>query len=84
MIKNPDSFNKVKSEYNDIKTVPQIFITDENGNYIYHIPGSDKLIELEKAGKLDYMLNNGDDIADTNHHNIECEEYHNPSSDDLI
>lgn len=55
VIKNPDLFSKIKSEYN-VRTVPQIFIADEDGNYIYHIAGSDKLIDLENSGKLDDML----------------------------
>lgn len=60
VIKNPDLFSQIKSEYN-VRTVPQIFIVDEDGNYIYHIAGSDKLIDLENTGKLDAMLHCGND-----------------------
>lgn len=62
VMKNPDLFNKIKSEYN-VKTVPQIFIADEDGNHIYHIAGSDKLIDLENTGKLDSILHSGNDTA---------------------
>ncbi|MGL9732837.1 MAG: glutaredoxin [Wolbachia sp.] len=55
VLKSPDLFNEIKSKYN-VRTVPQIFITDESGNYIQHIAGCDKLIDLEKEGKLDDIL----------------------------
>ncbi len=63
VLKNSDLFNDIKSKYN-VRTVPQIFITDDNGNYIHHIAGSDKLMDLEKVGKLDDMLNNNEDSID--------------------
>lgn len=78
--KNSDLFNKIKSNYN-VNTVPQIFIKDQDGNYIYHIGGSDKLIELEKDGKLDLMLQ--DDVHFPHSNNIEYEE-HSIQNDDLI
>lgn len=87
VIKNPDLFSKIKSEYN-VKTVPQIFIVDEDGNYIYHIAGSDKLIDLENIGRLDDMLHSdssADTMIDTND-KMEYKEYNllNNSVDDLI
>lgn len=60
VLRNSDLFDGIKSKYN-VKTVPQIFITDENGDYVYHIAGCDKLMDLEKEGKLDNMLNNNED-----------------------
>ncbi len=57
VLKNSDLFNDIKLKYN-VKTVPQIFINDK------HIGGCDKLIDLEKEGKLDNMLNNNDSYID--------------------
>ncbi|APR98226.1 glutaredoxin [Wolbachia endosymbiont of Folsomia candida] len=85
VLKNSDSFNVIKSTYN-VRTVPQIFIADENGNYIDHIAGSDKLMDLEREGKLDDMLSDSYNKLGltTNPHNDmeyhECGEY--PISDD--
>ncbi|MFP3027832.1 MAG: glutaredoxin domain-containing protein, partial [Wolbachia sp.] len=45
VLKNSDLFNDIKSKYN-VRTVPQIFITDDNRNYIHHIAESDKLMDL--------------------------------------
>ncbi|MBV0899531.1 MAG: glutaredoxin family protein [Wolbachia endosymbiont of Fragariocoptes setiger] len=78
--KNSDQFNEIKSHYN-VNTVPQIFIKDQDGNYTYHIGGSDKLIELEKDGKLDLILQDDTHFLDSN--NIEYEE-HSIQNDDLI
>jgi glutaredoxin 3 len=86
VLKNSDSFNSIKETYN-VRTVPQIFITDENGSYIHHIAGSDKLMALEKEGKLDDMLSDSYDklVLTTNPHNDieydECEEYAIPHDD---
>ncbi|QKX01451.1 glutaredoxin [Wolbachia endosymbiont of Cruorifilaria tuberocauda] len=63
VLENLDLFDGIKSKYN-VKTVPQIFINDENGNYIYHIAGYDKLADLEKEGKLDDMINNSKNHID--------------------
>ncbi|WP_333023188.1 glutaredoxin domain-containing protein [Wolbachia endosymbiont of Pentidionis agamae] len=85
VLKNSDAFSHVKLTYK-VKTVPQIFITDENGKYISHIAGSDKLIELEEAGKLDSMLSNVDTHTDTEinlPHDIGFVEY-STSNDDLM
>ncbi|MGL9717844.1 MAG: glutaredoxin 3 [Wolbachia sp.] len=57
VLTNSDSFNEIKSKYN-VKTVPQIFIDNK------HIGGCDKLMNLEREGKLDDMLNNGKDLTD--------------------
>ncbi|MBC6686646.1 glutaredoxin 3 [Wolbachia pipientis] len=57
VLKNSDLFNDIKSKYN-VRTVPQIFINDK------HIGGCDKLMDLEKEGKLDDMLNNNDSYID--------------------
>ncbi|TVS97120.1 glutaredoxin 3 [Wolbachia pipientis] len=54
VLKNSDLFKDIKSKYN-VRTVPQIFINDK------HIAGCDKLMDLEKEGKLDNMLNNNED-----------------------
>ncbi|MDM8335208.1 glutaredoxin domain-containing protein [Wolbachia pipientis] len=77
VLKSSDLFNNIKSKYN-VRTVPQIFITDENGNYIQHIAGCNKLMDLEREGKLDDMLNNGKDHIDVTTYisgNDEYEEY---------
>ncbi|WP_250295291.1 glutaredoxin [Wolbachia endosymbiont of Oedothorax gibbosus] len=74
VLKNSDLFNDIKSKYN-VRTVPQIFITDDNGNYIHHIAGSDKLIDLEKEGKLDDMLNNNDNHIDVTTYTSSNDEY---------
>ncbi|WP_374698870.1 glutaredoxin domain-containing protein [Wolbachia endosymbiont (group B) of Limnophora tigrina] len=74
VLKNSDLFNDIKSKYN-VRTVPQIFITDDNGNYIYHIAGSDKLMDLEKEGKLDDMLNNNDNHTDVTTYTSSNDEY---------
>ncbi|MDG7057405.1 MAG: glutaredoxin [Wolbachia endosymbiont of Penenirmus auritus] len=63
VLKSPDLFNDIKSKYN-VRTVPQIFITDENGNYIHHIAGCDKLMDLEREGKLDDILSSNYGKAD--------------------
>ncbi|MGL9725910.1 MAG: glutaredoxin domain-containing protein [Wolbachia sp.] len=85
VLKNSDLFNDIKSKYN-IKTVPQIFITDENGNYVQHIAGCDKLMSLEKEGKLDDMLNNNEDHIDTTAYTNGNDEYEECviSHDDFI
>ncbi|WP_265036223.1 glutaredoxin [Wolbachia endosymbiont (group A) of Anomoia purmunda] len=83
VLKNSDLFNDIKSKYN-VRTVPQIFIADENGNYIDHIAGSDKLMDLEKEGKLDDMLNNNDnhtDVTTYTNSNDECGECVIPHDD---
>ncbi|WP_168463845.1 glutaredoxin domain-containing protein [Wolbachia endosymbiont of Ctenocephalides felis wCfeT] len=88
--KNKESFESIKSKYN-VKTVPQIFIADEKGKYIYHIKGNDALQELNNDGKLDGMLkywglvsilnDNSDHVLDaSNEFQEECAPYH----DDLI
>ncbi|WCR58066.1 glutaredoxin [Wolbachia endosymbiont of Ctenocephalides felis wCfeJ] len=77
VLKNSDLFNEIKSKYN-VRTVPQIFITDEDGNYIQHIAGYDKLIDLEREGKLNDILNNDTDRIDVTTYtksNDEYEEY---------
>ncbi|MGL9759114.1 MAG: glutaredoxin [Wolbachia sp.] len=74
VLKNSDLFNDIKSKYN-VRTVPQIFITDDNGNYIYHIAGSDKLMDLEKEGKLDDMINNNDSHIDVTTYTSNNDEY---------
>ncbi|WP_253299965.1 glutaredoxin domain-containing protein [Wolbachia endosymbiont of Chironomus riparius] len=91
VIKDPKLFNIIKSKYN-VEKVPQIFVTDEDGNYIHHIRGSDKLIDLENSGELDNILNsmlskssNTNLTSDPSHH-MEYEEYSslNDNIDDLI
>lgn len=70
VLKNSDLFNDIKSKYN-VRTVPQIFINDK------HIGGCDKLMDLEKEGKLDDMLNNNDnhtDVTTYTNSNDECGE----------
>jgi len=42
--------NEMIQRYNGCKTFPQIFIGDQ------HIGGSDDMMALERAGKLDAML----------------------------
>lgn len=74
VLKNSDLFNGIKSKYN-VRTVPQIFITDENGNYVHHIAGCDKLMDLEKEGKLDNMLNNNKDFIDTTAYTSSSDEH---------
>lgn len=63
ILEKPDLFDEIKLKYN-VKTVPQIFIVDDNGDYIYHIGGCDKLIDLEREGKLDIIL---DAMLDSNY-----------------
>ncbi|WP_353287449.1 glutaredoxin [Wolbachia endosymbiont (group B) of Gerris lacustris] len=63
VLQSSDLFNSIKSKYN-VRTVPQIFIADENGDYVHHIAGCDKLMDLEREGKLDNMLNNNEDSID--------------------
>lgn len=75
----------VKIAPHDRITVPQIFITDQDGNQI-HIKGNDELQRLNKEGKLDDMLNNNDGQVDVMIHtdnNIEHEEC-TTHNDDLI
>lgn len=74
VLKNSNLFNDIKSKYN-VRTVPQIFITDDNGNYIHHIAESDKLMDLEKEGKLDDMLNNNDSYIDVTTYTSNNDEY---------
>lgn len=75
----------IKIAPHDRITVPQIFITDQNGNQI-HIKGNDELQRLNKEGKLDDMLNHNDGQVDVMIHtdnNIEHEEC-TAHNDDLI
>lgn len=77
VLKNSDLFNDIKSKYN-VRTVPQIFINDK------HIGGCDKLMDLEKEGKLDDMLNNNDnhtDVTTYTNSNDECGECVIPHDD---
>ncbi|MDX5462112.1 MAG: glutaredoxin [Wolbachia endosymbiont of Tetragnatha montana] len=86
VLKNSDLFDDIKSKYN-VRTVPQIFITDENGNYVQHIAGCDKLMDLERVGKLDNMLNNNEDqinAADYTNSNDEYEGYTTLHTDDFM
>ncbi|VDO25177.1 unnamed protein product [Onchocerca flexuosa] len=86
VIENSDLFNDMKLKYN-VRTVPQIFVNDENGNYMYHIAGCDKLINFEKGGKLDDILNNSKDYIDVTAYigsNYECEEYVIPPDDNFM
>ncbi|NUX01766.1 glutaredoxin [Wolbachia endosymbiont of Madathamugadia hiepei] len=85
VLKNPDLFNDIKSKYN-VRTVPQIFITDENGNYIHHIDGCDKLMDLEREGKLDDMLSSNYDKTDVTTYPSSNDEYEEcvASHDDFI
>ncbi|MFP3020436.1 MAG: glutaredoxin 3 [Wolbachia sp.] len=68
VLKNPDLFNDIKSKYN-VRTVPQIFINDK------HIGGCDKLMDLEREGKLDDMLNNNDSHIDVTTYTSSNDEY---------
>ncbi|WP_265034675.1 MULTISPECIES: glutaredoxin 3 [unclassified Wolbachia] len=68
VLKNSDLFNDIKSKYN-VRTVPQIFINDK------HIGGCDKLMDLEKEGKLDDMLNNNDNHIDVTTYTSSNDEY---------
>ncbi|NSM56435.1 glutaredoxin 3 [Wolbachia endosymbiont of Atemnus politus] len=68
VLKNSDLFNEIKSKYN-VKTVPQIFINDE------HIGGCDKLMDLEREGKLDDMLNNDEDHTNVTTYTSSNDEY---------
>ncbi|MGL9689284.1 MAG: glutaredoxin [Wolbachia sp.] len=85
VLKNPDLFNDIKSKYN-VRTVPQIFITDENGNYIHHIAGCDKLMDLEREGKLDDILSSNYDKTDVTTYPSSNDEYEEcvASHDDFI
>ncbi|MDF0607334.1 glutaredoxin family protein [Wolbachia endosymbiont of Onchocerca gibsoni] len=86
VIENSDLFDDIKLKYN-VGTVPQIFVNDENGNYMYHIAGCDKLINLEREGKLDYILNNNKDYVGVTAYtdsNCECEEYVIPPDDNFM
>ncbi|MDR2831461.1 MAG: glutaredoxin 3 [Rickettsiales bacterium] len=77
VLKNSDSFNDIKSKYN-VRTVPQIFINDK------HIGGCDKLMDLEKEGKLEDMLNNNEsyiDVTTYTNNNDECGEFVIPPDD---
>ncbi|MCA4775287.1 glutaredoxin [Wolbachia endosymbiont of Mansonella ozzardi] len=74
VLKSPDLFNDIKSKYN-VRTVPQIFITDENCNYIHHIAGCDKLVDLEREGKLDDILSSNYDKADVTTYPSSNDEY---------
>jgi glutaredoxin 3 len=74
VLKSPDLFNDIKSKYN-VRTVPQIFITDEDGNYIYHIAGCDELMDLEKEGKLDDILSSNYDKIDITPYTSSNDEY---------
>ncbi len=77
VLKSSDLFNDIKSKYN-VRTVPQIFINDK------HIGGCDKLMDLEKEGKLDDMLNNNDnhtDVTTYTNSNDECGERVIPHDD---
>ncbi|WP_353283289.1 glutaredoxin 3 [Wolbachia endosymbiont (group A) of Pogonocherus hispidulus] len=68
VLKNSDLFNDIKSKYN-VRTVPQIFINDK------HIGGCDKLMDLEREGKLDDMLNNNDSHIDVTTYTSSNDEY---------
>ncbi|BAP00472.1 glutaredoxin [Wolbachia endosymbiont of Cimex lectularius] len=85
VLKSPDLFNDIKSKYN-VRTVPQIFITDENGNYIHHIAGCDKLMDLEREGKLDDILSSNYDKTDVTTYPSNNDEYEEcvASHDDFI
>ncbi|QKX02008.1 glutaredoxin [Wolbachia endosymbiont of Dirofilaria (Dirofilaria) immitis] len=86
VLKNSDLFDDIKSKYN-VKTVPQIFINDKNGNCMHHIAGCDELMNLEKEGKLDDMLNNNEDHIDVityTSSSYECEEYVIPPDDSFM
>ncbi|MDG7056363.1 MAG: glutaredoxin family protein [Wolbachia endosymbiont of Meromenopon meropis] len=84
VIKNSDLFSEIKSKYN-VKTVPQIFFVDKNGNYSYHIAGCDKLMDLEEQGRLDDILNNNYYKADlTTHSNSNNEHEYVISNDDFM
>ncbi|NUY39901.1 glutaredoxin [Wolbachia endosymbiont of Litomosoides brasiliensis] len=74
VLEKPDLFNDIKSKYN-VRTVPQIFIVDENGNYVHHIAGYDKLIDLEREGKLDDMLSTNYDKTDVTTYTSSSNEY---------
>ncbi|MGL9732317.1 MAG: glutaredoxin [Wolbachia sp.] len=85
VFKSPDLFNDIKSKYN-VRTVPQIFITDENGNYMHHIAGCDKLMDLEREGKLNDMLSSNYDKNDVTTYSSSNDEYEEcvASHDDFI
>ena len=85
VLKSPDLFNDIKSKYN-VRTVPQIFITDENGNYIHHIAGCDKLMDLEREEKLDDILSSNYDKTDVTTYPSSNDEYEEcvASHDDFI
>ncbi|MGL9682050.1 MAG: glutaredoxin domain-containing protein [Wolbachia sp.] len=85
VLERPDLFNDIKSKYN-VRTVPQIFITDENGNYMHHIAGCDKLMHLEREGKLDDMLSSNYDKNDVTTYPSGSDEYEEcvASHDDFI
>lgn len=68
VLKNSDLFNDIKSKYN-VRTVPQIFINDK------HIGRCDKLMDLEKEGKLDNVLNNNDSHIDVTTYTSSNDEY---------
>ncbi len=74
VLEKPDLFNDIKSKYN-VRTVPQIFIVDENGDYVHHIAGYDKLMNLEKEGKLDDMLSINYDKIDVTTYTSSSNEY---------
>ncbi|MCV3769336.1 MAG: glutaredoxin family protein [Wolbachia pipientis] len=74
VLKNSDLFDDIKLKYN-VVTVPQIFVNDDNGNCMYHIAGYDKLIDLEKEGKLDNILSNNEDYIDTTTYTSNSYEY---------
>ena len=86
VIKNPDLFNNIKSKYS-VRTVPQIFIADQDGNYVDHIAGYSELIKPENEKKLDDMLNHNDGQTNVMFHtenNIIEDEGCAISHDDLI
>ncbi len=78
--KNPELFNTVKSTYN-VSTVPQIFITYEDGSKT-HINGYSELIRFDKASKLDDMLyTTNQDDGDVDHDNDSNDIDHNNTSE---
>ncbi|OWZ25588.1 glutaredoxin [Wolbachia endosymbiont of Wuchereria bancrofti] len=74
VFENSDLFSDIKSKYN-VRTVPQIFIADKNGDYVHHIAGCDKLMDLEREGKLDDMLSTNYDKTDVTTYTSNSDEY---------
>ena len=84
VVKNPDLFSEIKSEYN-VKTVPQIFINEK------HIGGNDKLQKLNNEGKLDDMLSsdvtpykNDDDNSESSANIISDTNNNEKKSDNML